>query len=285
MMYYFWASNLHTVHEHFSEYVGAFNYAMNFKLLMPAILLIVSSFALLRFAKNLFPTGIIWASIVLVVISVATTFFVVLPALHDFASKGFDAGTLDSLKKTSMLFQIIPAGLACLPALGLMNIYFEDTKPFARWVFILFFSTAFYSVGTDAIEAGNYPLWKIVGEHDWLVYRKESGVQFSTFILIYLLPGFLSILWILIMLRWRPKGIHIGWVLLHLAAWIWIAFTTATYFVPKVQIPLDSAYSEQLITNIIKYNPIRKIPGLLSNAIAAWMFLKVKTPNFLKNNL
>jgi hypothetical protein len=83
---------------------------------------------------------------------------------------------------------------------------------------------------------------------------------------------FLSIL----LFWWRPKGFPKPFVVIFLLTQIGITIATATYFVPKIQLQLDKAFSSSLIDDLNKYNFIgREILFDMGLVIIAWAFIKI----------
>ena len=275
MIHNFYYPKLPFVHEHFSEYVGGFTSKMAVWLNIPVLMLLLSTIALLRFIPNVFPRFLVWGALILTILFTAINFFAVFPMYHELQQTGFNAVTLDRLRTVSLFLQVLPMGLLCLISIRLMDIYLEETKSFIRWLFILFFSLVFYGLGVNMVESSFYTIWHWVGPNDWLAYRKSEG-SFLVFIIIYLLPGILLIFFTIPMLiKWRPRGVSFILVLIFLLCWVWVAYLSATYFVPKIQIPLDSAYSEQLISDIVSRNIERYWASILGNIVTALMFLQI----------
>ena len=77
------------MHEHFQAYVAVLNGKIDFWLRIPAALLAISELSLLRWSPGSFPRWAIWGSVGLVLISVSTTFLVLLPVLHAMPLAGF----------------------------------------------------------------------------------------------------------------------------------------------------------------------------------------------------
>ena len=76
--------------------------------------------------------------------------------------------------------------------------------------------------------------------------------------------------------RQAPAGLSKRLVLLSLAADAWVFFITATYFVPKIQLPLDKGFSLPLIEEFLRNNfPIRGSVIVAMYFVTAWLFLKV----------
>lgn len=61
-----------------------------------------------------------------------------------------------------------------------------------------------------------------------------------------------------------------------LVAQLWILIVTAIYFVPKIQMPLDTTYSPTIIQNLLSNEiPLRSSAVLLVFFVTGGMLLKV----------
>lgn len=265
---------LSKVQEHVKPVMEIFNSEMAKVYYLPAGLLLLSTISLYWLSPKDFPRWTIFASIILAIISVGTTFFVIAPIHSNLPQAGLTETVQEHLLPISTNFQIIPAALQVILALFLLNIYLKDTKTFARLLFILFFSLLFYSVGPGLVEGANYAFWGAVGEKDWLSFRHSGSPErfFGLFLIPSILPMFLSI----ILFWWRPKGFPKSFVFIFLLTQIGITIGTATYFVPKLQLPLDKSFSESLISDLNKYNFIGR--GIIFDfglLIVAWAFIKI----------
>lgn len=247
------------VHDNWISFMSLYNHKMTLFLKLPSILWILSAISLYFFSPKIFPKWAIYACIGLTLISVSTTLFSVLPMFSAMENIGFNSETNANLLSTSMFFQIIPAGIVCVLVLFFLNIYFRFIKPIARWIFIIVTVLSFYLIGTNTVEALiEYRLWNIVSETDWLAYRK-SGPSFGLFVAVYLLPGWSTILFIIPLIWLRPKGVSIMLPIGFLLFELWAAFITATYFIPKAQLPLNSAYSKQLLEDLVKNDDLKRV--------------------------
>ena len=265
---------LSKVQEHIRPVMDIFNSEMTKVYYLPAGLLLISTISLYWLSPKDFPRWTIFASIILAIISVGTTFFVIAPIHSNLAQTGLTETVEEHLLPISTNFQIIPATMQVMLTLYLLNIYFKNTKVFSRLLFILFFGLLFYSVGPSLVEGRNYSFWGAVGEKDWLSFRHSGSPErfFGLFLIPSILPMFLSIL----LFWWRPKGFPKSFVVIFLLTQIGITIATATYFVPKLQLPLDKAFSESLISDLNKYNFIgREIIFYLGLITIAWAFLKI----------
>ena len=265
---------LSKVQEHIKPVMDIFNSEMKKVYYLPGALLLISTISLYWLSTKDFPRWTIFASIILATISVGTTFFVVAPIHLNLPQTGLTEIVQLHLLPISTNFQIIPAALQAALALFLLNIYLKDTKIFSRVLFILFFGLLFYSVGPSFVEGSNYSFWGAVGEKDWLSFRHSGSPQrfFGLFLIPSVLPMFLAIL----LFWWRPKGFPKSFVFIFLLTQIGITIATATYFVTKIQLPLDKAYSANLISDLNKYNFIgRGIMFDIGLVIIAWAFIKI----------
>ena len=252
-------SRFDDVHDNWQEFMSLYNHKMMIFLKIPSILWILSAVSLYFFNPKLFPKWTIYAFIGLTLISVSTTLFSILPIFNTMQSEGFKPESYAKLLSSSTFFQIIPAGIVCLLILFCLNIYFQSIRPVARWIFIIVIVLSFYLIGSNTVEALiEYRLWNIVSQTDWLAYRR-SGPGFGIFVAVYLLPGWLPILLIIPMIWLRPKGVSIIYPICFLLFEIWAAFITATYFIPKAQMPLDTSYSKQLLEDLVRNDDLKRV--------------------------
>ena len=259
-------------HAHFAELMASFNSRMVWVCYVPAGLLVLAA-GLLRIGPVGWPRWAGWSSVGLAGASVVGTLLVLVPRYHDLAATGYTPEKLQHLAAMTRVVQFVPAGLLVLLALGQLNDWLRDTRPVARWVFIGLFATAYYGMGVTCIEAFvNYPDWLTVGPADWLAFRAASQAHFFS---VFLLPTFIPTLLLVPFFWLRPKGIPLGWVAAYVLGFGWIVYITATYFVPHVQIPLNSHYSglliEELMRNDLRW---RDSVGVLLWALPAWMLVR-----------
>lgn len=276
MMHYFIYPTFDKVHENISNFMDVFNNRIIFLFYIPSVLLLLSSISLFWFAPKNFSKWIIWISIVLSAISVMTIFFVLVPIQNSFSStNGFEKIQCDDLLSKSLTFQLIPIVLQVLLAFGLLNTFIKNESLFAKWVFIIVFSLAFFTAGSDFTEKIlNYPLWLKVSTSEWMEFRQI--VHTNAFLWIYLLPAFLPLLLIILMFWFKPKPIKRKFIFIYFGLYLFISVISSVYFVPKLQIQLNKAYSIKLIEELIKMDfPLRFLPSLLIYALAVFMFIKV----------
>ena len=274
------------VHDNWQAFMSLYNHKMTIFLKIPSILWLFSAVSTYFFSPKIFPKWAIYVSISLTLISVSATLFSVLPIFNNMQSIGFSPETHYNLQSTSIFFQIIPAGIVCLLILFFLNIYFQYIKRVSRWIFILVTVLSFYLIGSNTVEALiEYRLWNIVSETDWLAYR-QTGPSFGLFVAVYLLPGWSTLLLIIPLIWLRPKGVSILLPISFLLFELWAAFITATYFIPKAQVPLNSAYSKQLLEDLVKNDDLKRVWIMyVLGIIASLMFYKAKNlPTNFKNN-
>lgn len=264
---------LKNIHEHIQPVLDIFTNRMTFICFVPAGLLLVSSIVFYWFNKGNFPSWTLISSVLLTIVSFGTTLFFIYPIHQDLPETGLTETIQSKLLSLSLNYQIIPAMLQVLLALVLLNNYLKDTKIIARWIFIIVFVLSFYSMGTAFVEMFvNYPHWTVIGENDWHSYRFSGGKFFEVF----LLPNFFPFLLGIALFWLRPKGIHKLYVWLFWLSHLWIFISTAVYFVPKVQLPLNDTFSKDIISNLIKYDLLFRFPAeLLLFFIAGKMLYKI----------
>jgi hypothetical protein len=273
--YFFDYTTFGNVHEHFHDFMNLTIRIREIGFIPPAILMLLSTFSLLKFNQMDFPRWTILASIGLAIISVATSLFVVFPIYLGMGSLGFNVETHQKLLSSSMNFQIIPSIIQCLILVGLLNVYFKETKPVRRWLFIVIYFITFYTFGFAMFDTTEVPIWLSVGEKDWMVYRHSGTLGFAGFAVIYLLPGVLP-MFLTIFLFWlRPKSIPLYLPIIRFIISMIILFVSATYFAPKIQFELDKGYSRSLIDEYWLRNFGRYSLGVLTFILTAWMFLKI----------
>lgn len=275
MVHFFNYPGFRMIHEHVRPVFEIFNQRLVPFVYVPAGLFAVAALALWWQAPAGLPKGLLAASAALALVSVVATFGVAAPVYAGLPATGFTAAIASRLLPLGLGLQVLPAAGAALLALGLMNHYLHEARPVGRWLFIVVFALLFYSFGTSDVDASvDYAYWPAIGPADWLPYRHSGSI--AIFLGIFLIPAFLPIL-LKIPLVWvRPPGLGKGLVLLSLAADVWVFYITATYFVPKIQLPLDKSYSLTLVEALLRNNfPLRGGVILVMYALMAWMFLKV----------
>lgn len=263
------------VHENFYNHIYMFTSLMRTVFAYAPILMLLSAIALLWYRPRSFPKWTIWVSIAASFISVIISPNFIAPLYNTFITKGYDATTYQTLVSYSVFLQIIPSAIQVIIALGLLNNYLNDTKPFSRWTFLILFSFAYFTAGTGAIEGlVNYNLWLTVGETDWLNFRNTGSAL--AFWVTFLLPAYLPLFALIAMFWKRPKAIPRLFVFIYALTYVWIIFITIYYFIPDIQLVLNKQYSASLIRELMSMDGLlRGLPGLPMAILPAWMLLKI----------
>ncbi|MCV9929766.1 hypothetical protein OIU83_19045 [Flavobacterium sp. LS1R49] len=278
MTYFISYPQMSKVHENSHDYLQVFNDKMLWFSTIPSILMLISSLFLVRFYSGIFNKWLIWSSALLAIITVSTTLFIILPIHNKLPLTGFSEAIQRELLSTAMNLQILPAVFQVLIAFGLLNIYFKESKPIERWLFISVFSLSLYTWGTLYMESlVGYPMWKLIAPSEWMATRETVGLNIPVFKWVFLIPDYLPLLLLIPMFWKRPIGISRYYVAIMFVTLLWIFLITAMYFVPNIQLKLGESYSKQLIDDLNKYDfPLRGVPGLIYFATVLLMFLKIK---------
>lgn len=273
------------VHDNWQEFMALYNHKMTIFLKIPSILWILSAISMWFLKVNTFPKWEIYVSIGLTILSASVTLFSVLPTFTTMQSVGFNPEMHFNLLSITMFLQIIPAGIVCLLILFFLNICFQSIKPLSRWIFIMVTVLSFYLIGSNTVEALiEYRLWNVISEADWLAYRR-SGPSFGLFIAVYLLPGWSTLLLIIPLIWLRPQGVSIMLPICFLLFELWAAFITVTYFIPKAQLPLDEAYSKQLLEDLVRNDDLKRVWLMYAfGIIAGLMFFRSKNSTEIQHN-
>lgn len=265
---------LGTVHQFFPAFMAEFNRLMGPVCYGPAVGMVLVAAALPRFGPGTFPRWAVWASVVLAGVSVAGSLLVVRPLYEELARSGFSPDRQAHLVTAQIWVEILPAIGQVLLALGLLNDWLRATRPLARWLFMALFATSFYGMGVGYVGSFiDFPLWLVVGPTDWLAFR--HAITFQSFVLVFLLPAFAPVLLLGPLAWFRPQAVP-GWAVAVVAAgFCWLVHTTATYFVPHIQAPLDAAYSAPLIRELMRNDLRLRVPvSLLVWLLPAWMLVR-----------
>ncbi len=263
------------IHEHVGPVFETFNRRMIPFVYLPAGLLLLAALALWRQAPAGLPKQWLAVSAGLCGVSVAATFGIAATVFAGLPVTGFTAAIESQLLPWSLGLLVLPAAGAALLALGLLNQYLCEARPVGRWLFILVFALLFYSAGTGDIDGNvDYFLLPAISPTDWLPFRLSGSM--AVFAGVFLLPGFLPLLLKIPLIWRRPAGLPKGLVLLSLAADAWMFFITATYFVPKLQLPLDKGFSRPLIEELLRNNFLLRGSVILAmDFLMAGLFLRV----------
>ena len=285
MVYFFDYAAFPAIHENKTAVFQVFNDRMFFVNTIPSLLMVISSVFLYVQNPKIISRNIIGIATLLGIISVATTLIIINPIHVTLISKGFTSEIEKQLLPVAFSFHIIPTILQMILVFYMLNVYTSNTKAFGRWLFILVFASLFYSKGTGSIESMvNYPFWSVISNADWLPYRNSGSPLrfFGTF----LIPAFLPILLSIPLFWWRPKAFPRYFIALYWLANVWMFVITAIYFVPKIQLPLNNAYSTMAIDNLRTYDfPLRGTVALFMEVLLAWMFFKIGTQKLKESEL
>lgn len=261
------------VHTHFAELMSSFNYHMVGVCYVPAGLLVLAAAGMRRLGPAGWPRWAGWASVGLAGVSAAGTLLMLVPRYHDLAATGITPDKLRHLAALTWAVQLVPAGLLAGLALGLLQVWLRASRPVARWLFIGLFATTYYGMGVTCVEAFvNYADWRTVGAADWLAFRSASQAHFFP---VFLLPTFIPTLLLVPFFWLRPKGVQLWSVAAYALGFGWIVYITATYFVPHIQLPLNSRYSAPLIDELMR-NDLRwrDSVGVLLWTLPTWMLVR-----------
>lgn len=275
MVYFFDYASFSAIHENKAEVFRAFNNRMFFVNTIPSLLMVIVSVFLYLRNTGIIPRRIILIAAILGIISVATTMIFINPIHFSLITTGYTSAVESRLLPIAFNFQLIPTILQIILVLYMLNIYGNKTKIFGRWLFISVFALLFYSIGTGSIEGWvNYHFWGLIGSVDWLPYRQSGSSLrfFGTF----LIPAFLPILLSIPLFWWRPKAFPRYFIVIYWLANIYMFVITAIYFVPKIQLPLNSAFSISAINDLNTYEfPLRGSAALFMEILLAYMFIKI----------
>lgn len=269
---------LNKVHQNWQSYLILFNQKYNLLVLTPLVLYGFIAYLFYYFHKNTFEKNKLWAMLGLVFTSIFCAFFFINPIIKNLLqSTSYVASLHQNLLNKSFLLQVVPMAFLSLLSIDFFNQLLCEIRVISRWLFIIIFTLIFYSNGTDTIEVlMEYPLWRAVGEADWLNYRSNFNTNnFELFLGVYLIPGIVSFLLNIVFIFLRPKGLSIIYPLGNVLLSIFGVYMTATYFVPEIQVKLDTIYSTQLLDDLISKNFIlRGWTMLVSVAFMCFVFLK-----------
>ena len=275
MLHFFNYPGFRMLHENVRPVFETFNQRMVPFVYVPAGLLAVATLALWRQAPAGLPQRWLAGSAALCLVSVGASLGIAATVFAGLPATGFTAAIESRLLPWGLGLQVLPAAGAALLALGLMNQYLREARPVGRWLFIAVFALLFYSAGTSDMDGNvGFYLWPAIGAVDWLPFRQSGSL--AIFAGVFLLPGFLPLLLHIPLIWLRPAGLPRWGGLLLLATYAWVFFITATYFVPKLQLPLDKGFSRPLIEELLR-NDFR-LRGAMFTAmyfVMAGLFLKV----------
>lgn len=252
--------SLSKIHQNIEPVMNIFKNRMILASYIPSVLLVFASIYLYRLHLNYFSKKLIITTILVSTLSTLALLIFILPIHNALPISGLTEAVQNELYPKSFNLQVIPGVVNVIIALLLLNSLLKETKSIPRIIFMLVVGLTFYAMGTSVVEAYiNYPSWTKIAEADWLGYR-FSGNKFAE---VFLFPNFLPLLLIIPLFWRRPSGIPKSYVITFLLAQLYIFIVTAIYFVPKIQIPLNTNYSLKLIEDLSKYDLIFRVPAIL----------------------
>lgn len=279
MTYFVSYPQLQKITKNIYNYMQLFNEKMMLFYYVPAAFMFLSLLLLNYYCIKVFRRPILWWSLGLGTISVASTFILVLPLQRALPTAGFTPQLSNSLLMYGKYFQLAPAALQTAIAVRLLQIYLKKTtkSQIAIWLFIAVFSLSMYSWGTLYMESlVGYPMWLLVDPTEWLPTRESVGLNIPAFIWVFLIPVYLPLILLLSMFWFRPNGVRRSSVVLMFVMLLWVFIITAVYFVPDIQLKLAEGYNAKLIKLLNKTDfPLRGIPDLVYFFTACYMFLSI----------
>ena len=280
MTYFVSYPQLQKISKNIFDYMHLFNDKMLLFCYIPAAFMIGSLVLVINSCSKMFSRVLLWSSLGFALLSVLTTFFVIIPIHHQLPSLGLNAELSSRLLMIAMYLQVIPAAIQVIIAFVMLNKYLSDTRVFGRVLFIAVFFLTLYSMGTLYIESlVGYPMWRLIDPSDWLSTREAVGLNIPAFIWIFLIPVYLPLILLITMYWKRPDGMSKYPVLIVFFSLLWVFVITAIYFVPDIQLKLTVGYSNALIEDLNKYDfPLRGIPDLIYMSAVCYMFLTIKKP-------
>ena len=284
MTYFVSYPQLQKVSKNIDNYMQLFNDKMMLFFYFPAVLMFLSLILVIYFCSNLFSRAILWTSLGFAVLSLSTTFFAIVPIHNELPSLELTTELSSKLLIYAMYFQVIPAAVQVILAIGMLYKYLKDTSTslMGIWLYIAVFCLSIYSWGTLYIESlVGYPMWLLVDPSEWLATREAVGLNIPAFIWVFLIPVYLPLILLIPMFWKRPNGVSKYSVAIMFLMLLWVFIITAIYFVPDIQLKLAEGYNNILIENLNKFDfPLRGIPDLIYFFTVCYMFLKI---NKLKN--
>lgn len=265
-----------TVHKNFNNFMITLNAVTRMLYSYIPVIMILAVFGLFWSRPKTFPLWSIIVSAILCLISVSSTFYIILPLQSKLSLYGFNAQIYQNLLSSSLYFQILPAVTQSVIALFLLNSFLRDSKFVGRWFFIIIFNFSYFTLGSSQVEGFiNYPIWLSVDLSDWVGFRDVINNSSAPYLLIIaVLPLFLFIP----MLWYRPKGIPKHYVAIYGTSLVWIIAITISYFLPHIQIPLtdNKENTKSLIEELMKNDfLLRMLYAMGYFIIPVAMFLKI----------
>lgn len=266
-----------TVHENFNNFMITLNAVTRMLYSFVPVIIVLALLGLFWFRPKTFPLWSIIISAILCLISVSSTFFMILPLQSELSLNGFNPKIYNDLMHSSLYFQLVPNMIQVLIAIYLLTIFLKDTKFLGRWFFIIIFTFSYFTLGTSQVEGFiNYPIWLSVDISDWVGFRDVINNSVASIPLI--IVAFLPMLIIIPMFWWRPKGIPKLFVAIYGLTLFWIFAITIIYFLPDIQIPLtdNKQNTKSLIEELMKNDfRLRMLYAMGYFIVPVAMFLKI----------
>ena len=264
------------VHKNFNNFMITLNAVTRMLYSYIPIIMVLAVCGLFWSRPKSFPLWSIILSALLCLISVSTTFYIILPLQSELSLNGFNTQVYRSLIYSSLYFQIVPAAMQVVIACYLLNSFLSETKLVGRWFFIIIFFCSYFTLGTSQVEGFiNYPIWLSVDLSDWVRFRDVLNKSEAPYLfVIAALPLFLFIL----MLWFRPKAIPKLYVAVYGISLIWILAITIVYFLPHIQIPLtdNKENTKSLIEELMKNDfLLRMLYAMGYFVLPVAMFIKI----------
>jgi hypothetical protein len=266
-----------TVHKNFSNFMITLNAVTRIIYSFVPVVMIFAAIGLLWFRSKSFPLWAILISILMCLISVISTFYLILPLQSELSLHGFNLELHQKLVHLCLYSQILPTAIQVLLAYYLLNIYLKSSKLLGRSFFIIIFTFSYFTLGSSQIEGFiNYPIWLQVDLSDWVTFR--AIINDSPYFLPLFIVAVLPLLLVIPMLWWRPKAIPKLYIAIYGLSLVWVIATTIIYFIPVIQGPLTETKqnTKSLIEELMKNDfLLRMLYSMGYYVIPIAMFLKI----------
>ncbi len=259
--------------QHLPEFMAVINARMVPFCYLPAGLLVLAAGALGRVGPAWWPRWACGAALGLAVVSVGGMLLLLVPIYHRLALSGATPDTMRHLRLLTGAV-LLAAGLHAGLALALLNTWLRGVRRLARWLLVVLVAFGFYGMGTVCVQGQVYhPAWLAVGPTDWLAFRTASQRLFFP---VFIVSSYVPLLALLPLLLVRPPGVPLWAVALETACFGWIAYITATYFVPHFQRPLwKIGFSAPLIEALMRDDRLLRGPAeLILWALPVWLLVR-----------
>lgn len=265
-----------TVHKNFNNFMITLNAVTRMLYSYIPVIMGLAVFGLFWSRPKTFPLWSIIVSALLCLISVSSTFYIILPLQSKLSLYGFNTQVYQNLLSSSLYFQIFTAEIQAVIAIFLLNSFLRDSKFVGRWFFIIIFTCSYFTLGSSQVEGFiNYPIWLSVDLSDWVGFRaviNNSSAPYLFIIAVLPLILFIPMFW------FRPKGIPKHYVAVYGISLFWIIAITIIYFLPHIQIPLtdNKENTKSLIEELMKNDfLLRMLYAMGYFIIPVAMFFKI----------